>query len=133
MVAPPRRIFVMPREREPPPVVYVPPCTAQRTISGQSGDEFVLETGMGRRERLPHSRTGESACPTFVSLQFVCRKACQAAGSGHKRFDRLMSSLSLEAKGEVARARRAHQYNFRIRAVTCDLTRCRGASQFMSM
>jgi hypothetical protein len=29
---------------------------------------------MGRRERLPHIRTGESACPTFVSWLFVGRR-----------------------------------------------------------
>jgi len=30
-----------------------------------------LKHGAGRRERLPHIRTGESACPTFVSWKFV--------------------------------------------------------------
>ena len=30
-----------------------------------------VETGMGRRERLPHIWTGGTACPTFVSLRFV--------------------------------------------------------------
>jgi hypothetical protein len=34
----------------------------------------TVEGGMGRRERLPHIWTGESACPTFVSLQFVGRR-----------------------------------------------------------
>jgi cobyrinic acid a,c-diamide synthase len=39
------------------------------------GHQNTLETGIGRGERLPHIRTGESACPTSVSLQFVGRKA----------------------------------------------------------
>jgi len=42
---------------------------------GDSRPDGTVETGMGRRERLPHIWTRESACPTFVSLQFVGCKA----------------------------------------------------------
>jgi len=47
------------------------------TLSPRKGDSSALtprpggtvESGMGRRERLPHIWTGESACPTFISMK----------------------------------------------------------------
>jgi len=41
----------------------------------RAGTETPLKHRAGRRERLPHLWTGESACPTFVSSRFVARRA----------------------------------------------------------
>jgi hypothetical protein len=44
-----------------------------RVCAGQNPGGAV-EAWMGRRKRLPHTWTGESACPTFVSWRFVGRR-----------------------------------------------------------